>query len=321
MYTFTEKIDALKDALTQGLLPLIGKRKCAYMDLPYHVNIGDTLIWEGTEHFLRSNHIACVWRNGIQTYYRRSLSRNTLILIHGGGSFGDLWWEHQLRPRIIQDYPDNPIIVLPQTVYYADKDKMLSDAAMMARHPDLTLCARDQASYRLLTTYFSANRIVLLPDMAFYIPPETLMRYVAASPSPCPTLLLKRTDKELADFDLTSLPIDPNTTDVRDWPTLEGEPRCMNRFKRLNHKCRQAGTCAYPIADWYARRVLRRYLVQTGVRFLSSYQEIYTTRLHAAILSTLLHKPFTLLNNSYGKNAGFYETWLSDLKGSRLLME
>ena len=48
------------------------------------------------------------------------------------------------------------------------------------------------------------------------------------------------------------------------------------------------------------------------MRFLSKYEYIYTTRLHGAILALLLGKRFFLINNNYGKNKNFFETWLKE---------
>ena len=116
MYSFTEKINLLKSLIDKGLLPLINS-SCVYLDVPYHTNIGDTLIWEGTEQFLASNHIKCLYRNSTLTYYYRKISKKTTILLHGGGNFGDIWRSHQeLRLRIIQEYPNNQIIILPQNL-------------------------------------------------------------------------------------------------------------------------------------------------------------------------------------------------------------
>ena len=54
-------------------------------------------------------------------------------------------------------------------------------------------------------------------------------------------------------------------------------------------------------------------MFKEGVRFISPYREVETTRLHGCILSILLGKKITLIDNSYGKNGNFYNTWLSDL--------
>ena len=56
------------------------------------------------------------------------------------------------------------------------------------------------------------------------------------------------------------------------------------------------------IAIWYATHIYKPFLINKGVRFISKYKEIYTTRLHVSILSTLIEKKHYIIDNSYGKN-------------------
>ena len=53
---------------------------------------------------------------------------------------------------------------------------------------------------------------------------------------------------------------------------------------------------------------------------LGAYKTIYTTRLHAAILGVLLGKKVVFMDNSYGKNRGFYETWLKDCNSVKMMV-
>ena len=53
---FTEKKRNLKDCIKKNLLPLITS-DCIYLELPYYPNIGDLLIWEGTQCFIEENNI------------------------------------------------------------------------------------------------------------------------------------------------------------------------------------------------------------------------------------------------------------------------
>lgn len=314
MSSFEKKISDLRARINNELLPLIDNRPCAYMDLPYHPNIGDILIWEGTEQFLKDNQLKCLFRNSEYTYFHREVPRRAVILLHGGGNFGDIWREHQnLRLRVIEEYPDHPIIILPQTVFYTDKALMKQDAEAMKSHPNLTICARDEVSYTILQANFPTHRILLLPDMAFCISAEKLHKLSASVIPDNRSLLVMRTDKELAAIDIDKLHLNKDSVDVRDWPSMERRPRYMRLFTKLNYYCHRAGTFAIPLADRYVLQCVRPRLLRTGVRFLQSYTTIYTTRLHVAILATLLHRHFTLLDNNYGKNSSFYRTWLKDL--------
>lgn len=316
---FTNKIHQLKEIIDSNILPLISE-KCIYLDLPYHFNIGDTLIWEGTECFMKSNNIECLYRSSYETYEKQKVSSRTSILLHGGGNFGDIWPVHQeFRKRVIEDYPNNNIIVLPQTVYYSDINKVNKDSMLMSKHKNLTICARDNRSYSFLTTHFKENRIVLVPDMAFYIYPDNLNKYRVNSIRK--TLYLKRNDKEMNNSNCYEKYI-PSDSDVLDWPTINHSTVCTSFFSILSRIGKNIPNhLSYRIIDYYARYILKSHLTKEGVTFVSSYDDIYTTRLHVAILCILLNKSFNFFDNSYGKNKGFYDTWLSDLESIRFISE
>lgn len=71
----------------------------------------------------------------------------------------------------------------------------------------------------------------------------------------------------------------------------------------------------YKFSLWYAQHIYKKFLINNSVKFVSKYKEIYTTRLHTSILCTLLKKQHHILDNSYGKNKNFYDTWFKDLEG------
>ena len=53
---------------------------------------------------------------------------------------------------------------------------------------------------------------------------------------------------------------------------------------------------------------------------IDTYDQIYTTRMHAAILSVILGKSeVTLFDNNYGKSSSLYHTWLEDVNGLKLV--
>jgi len=311
---FQQKITELKNKITEGITPLVSS-DYVLLNLPYYANIGDILIWEGEESFLSSLPYKCLYRSSINTYKRKNyFSPATTILMQGGGNFGDLWEGHQkFRLEIITQYLDNPIVIFPVSVHYLDKSRMLKDAQLMAQHKNLTICVRDKGSYDLLRQYFS-NNILLLPDMAFWIDPASLKQYMR--PSSKEILLLKRTDKELSvGYDYKQQITDLGKIDVLDWPTKQKGNIIHKIINRPIHRKSPFKS----FADYYAYNVYRPYLIKQGVQFLSSYRDIYTTRLHGAILSTLLHKPYTFFDNSYGKNKSFFDAWLSNVEGIRFV--
>jgi pyruvyl transferase EpsO len=313
---FQEKINSLKTLLYKELTPLINGNYIL-LDLPYYHNIGDLLIWEGERYFLNELPYKCLYSASYRTYnFKYTMSKDAVILLQGGGNFGDIWRESQaFRLKIIERYPHNKIIIFPQTVYYENESVMRQDAEVMSSHSNLTICARDKHSYGLLKKYFK-NHILLLPDMAFCIPPDRLQKHSTKEQNRI--LFLKRKDKELRDYKIVfpeNIPVD-----ISDWPTFEKRKwvnvslyRLINIKKRLDsYNISTSGLGK--VIDAYSSCIYRSALIKEGVRFVSNYKEIYTTRLHVAILSVLLYKHFYFLDNSYGKNRNFYDTWLKDLE-------
>lgn len=296
------KVDELKQMILSVLIPLVDS-DYIYLDLPYHSNIGDTLIWQGTEDFLSQIVHKCVYKSA-SIVDLPELDTRIVIILHGGGNFGDVWRFHsELRNQVIERYPDNRIIILPQTIHYNSIETLKEDASLMSKHKDLHICARDVRSKELLDSYFQNNHY-LLPDMAFCINVKNLKDQVVKSNKI--GLFLKRIDKELGNLPLSI----PEGYEVRDWPTIEASPlfqqifNCILRFKPF---------LGNRVVDLYANHIYRPLMVKCGVRFVSQYQDIHTTRLHVAILSVLLGKAFTFYDNSYGKNSQFYHTWLFDI--------
>jgi exopolysaccharide biosynthesis predicted pyruvyltransferase EpsI/glycosyltransferase involved in cell wall biosynthesis/peptidoglycan/xylan/chitin deacetylase (PgdA/CDA1 family)/pyruvate-formate lyase-activating enzyme len=316
---FAAKRVELAAEIKKQLAPRLGKQ-CVLFGLPYYSNIGDSLIWQGTECFLQSIGCEVLYRCGSQTYTApKNPAPKTVILGMGGGTFGD-WWrnEQDFRLKFIADFPDQQIIILPQTVAYLDEALARADAEIMARHKNLTLCARDRDSYALLKKYFK-NEILLVPDMVFSIPPEKLANItdnLAKDERRAAALFLKRGDKELnSQIDYAQY-LRSTDYEVADWETMTSTPppelaRLQQMINGIKGDPQKAAA-----ADQYALDVFLPMMVKTGVAQLSRYQKIYTTRMHGAILACLLKQPFVLFNNAYGKNANYFKTWFGEMVGA-----
>lgn len=313
----SEKIRQLRAVINKELKPLIDG-DYVYLDLPYHNNIGDTLIWQGTLSFLKSIPYKCLYSTNYDYYKDSKVDSSSIILFHGGGNFGDLYPVlNDFRKNVIRKHPHQKVIILPQTVTYQDKENLLKNAEFYANYPNVTICARDKVSYSILKEHFTNNKILLLPDMAFFIDVDQRL-YNKIIPGK--TLYLKRTDKELEDVygDVV-----PPKTEVHDWPTYEKNNikvrfflslclRLIGIFRLVENLVHTS--FASNVSDFIWKNILRKFNVQLGCNFLAPYDFIYTTRLHVMILSILLHKHhISILDNKYGKLSSFYESWLSDL--------
>lgn len=312
-----EKINQLKTLIEQTLDPILDG-EFILTDLPYHTNIGDILIWQGENDYLKSRGLRCLGQTSAQTFQFPDLKPSTIILLNGGGNFGDLWTTSQeFRLKIISRYKRNRVVLFPQSVWYENKNLISKDAQILADHKDLILCARDHTSFNFFSTHFK-NKVLLVPDMAFYLNRNLLTanrndNHRTSQKS----LYLKRTDKEFVNNDLF---IDRNLLDVHDWPTMEKKlPRlifmqkylaCYRRLRQLSFLGNYWGGA---FLDWYVANFIKYFSITLGCNLIYPYQTIFTTRLHVMILSIFFNKNIIYLDNVSGKLSAFAATWLSDL--------
>lgn len=315
-----EKVSQLRDKIYKILTPLID-RDFVYLDVPYHFNAGDTLIWQGTLEFIKNLNYKChsiaaagsiVAENAINQCIRQ----NRIVLLQGGGNFGDLWTLHQrFRKHVISLCRNLSIVILPQTIYYQSEENLKEDSVFFAQYPNVTICVRDKVSLGLAQKYFPNNNPTLVPDMAFCIELEKSLL-------PIPTkdnIFVKRADKELST--LLDYSIVPADSDISDWPTVSpSHPLRALHKSRLNWctriDCRLNTHLRERLENRYWNDEIRRKIVETAISFIGEYKQVYTTRMHAAILAILLNRDkIVLFDNSYGKSSSLADTWFGDLDG------
>lgn len=303
---FQDKIKQLRNTTYEKLYPYINS-DYIQLDNPYHGNLGDVFIWEGECDFLKKFPFKCLESSNIRWKFHE-LAPETTIFLHGGGNFGDLYSGLQdFRLKVIEKYPDNPILLFPQSVWYADLNTAREHAKIMARHKKLTLCARDRFSYEFMTEHFKSNNVILVPDMAFSIDNSTLDKYRGLS-IPNNNLLLKRLDNELA----IGPKYDFENYDVKDWPTITQTPFAYLKLKALL-RMSDSFPSMRKYTDNFAKNGFKTRMCEIGLKFLSPYDKIITTRLHVMIMSILLHKKVKYIDNTTHKIKAFADTWLDDL--------
>lgn len=304
------KTEVLRQLLETSILPLIDS-DYVFLDLPYHPNVGDTLIAYAAKHILERSPYHCLYRSSGYTFDDRFISPKTLIIFNGGGNFGDLWKSFtDFRNRVILEHPNNRFLILPQSVCYRDEKNLEEDVKVYSSCGQrMTICARDKKSYEFLKNNFKNNTVLLVPDLAFYTDKSILKPKTGRGR----VLFLRRRDAEYvpsAKYDIV-----PNSAEIHDWPTMERFMRIHWKYLRLIELRREG--LWYPklflhIEDKIWQKVILPYYLHNGIKFVNRYDVIYTTRLHVAILGVLLKKQVYFFDNSYGKNSALYNTWLKE---------
>lgn len=279
----------------------------ALLDFPDHGNSGDAAIWIGERSVLDDLLGARpAYTGGVGCFSADNLVRRVgdgVIFLHGGGNFGDLWERHQLfREHVIRSRPENPIVMLAQTIHFESTTALDRARSVIDGHGSVTLLLRDDESAEIARREFSCP-VQLCPDGAFGI--GSLDRSRAASVD---VLFLLRRDKERkADVSVSGT---SESSFVTDW--IQSRGTLSEWVDRSVRRRRSFGRTADRLLHGISGRLgdsAARSRVQRAVDTLSLARVVVTDRLHGHILSTLLGIPNVLLDNSYGKNRRFYETW------------
>lgn len=299
-------IDALSCSIDEALQPLLPRgSRCALLDFPSRSNFGDSAIWLGEQAWLLRHGITVVYTSGLTRCnvreVERRLGRDGVILLSGGGNFGDLHPSHQrLREAIISAFPRRPIIQLPQSVWFREPANARRATAVLDRHPRLVLFIRDQQSLEVARNAFRAPSI-LCPDMAFALGPLQRSRGAVTD-----TIWLVRRDKESSGVAHAVRGFD-HQVDWSDGPITPFLRLAYFVLKQVAKYPRKLGMLHHPLS--LANGVIAKQCFETACRILSQGTVVITDRLHGHILSLLLGIPHVVLDNNYGKVKSFYETW------------
>ena len=303
----------LRRAIENLLDPLIPEgARVALVDIPDHSNVGDSAIWLGERAYLAARRANVVYqcdRDTLSESTLRTQIKDGVILLHGGGNFGTLWPRHQaFRERVIQAFPNNRIIQLPQSIYFDNEAAVDACAKVIRRHGGVTILTRDPKSLEIASSGF-ASKNLLCPDMAF------CLGTLACPTAPSVDLLVQaRTDKE-AKHDRGTIAVGRDLTVlVVDWLDEDAGflQRLDNAIKRRLHRSSEADAFLLPALRFIWLRLARRRLGR-GLRLLTRGRVVISDRLHGHILCVLCGVPHVIVDNSYGKIRAFYDQWTSSL--------
>lgn len=204
--------ESIKNSLHDALANIEPFEQGALIGYPNSGNIGDNLIWLGTK-----VKYASTGRNFSTSVMERNIIGKAPILIQGGGSLGDVWYEKEkFKEKIISDYQDQAII-MPQTIYLKNSDNLKKAVKVFNSHPNLTLFTRDDYSYNFASQHFDKCQLFKAPDMAFQM--VNMPGFSSSSKLGDLIWYLRRKDKEL-DQALDSAIENPNIV-TENWVSFE----------------------------------------------------------------------------------------------------
>lgn len=299
--------------LARSLGPLLpdGPARVCFIDPPAMPNVGDSAIFLGELAFLRRHRPDYrpwfVDHGNFARHMEPWVERSDLVLIQGGGNFGDLWPEvHEFRLRIMERFAHKKIVQMPQSIHFTDPARIQETAKIVDRQHDFTLLVRDNKSHELARETFGCP-LVLAPDLALALGP------LRRSPPVIDYLCLLRTDREAkANHDaITGVLADAGTSfEVADW--VDEPPT----FWRLADRHLIGSMRRWPFTvgllrgvSLRAREHYGRGRLACGTGLLSRGRAVVTDRLHAHVLCCLLGIPHFVFDSLDGKVFAMHRTW------------
>lgn len=176
-------------------------KKIIIMGIPHHGNIGDNAIAIAEEELIKKFFpqyklymMQEKYLNICANRVKNFISNEDIILLHGGGNIGDTYERPEKgRREVIKSFPNNKIIIFPQTAYFSDtekgKEELNKSKEIYNNHKNLIILAREEKTYEFMKKNFCNCKIYLTPDIVMTLNKSKLSNREGA-------LLLFRTDTE-----------------------------------------------------------------------------------------------------------------------------
>ena len=272
------------------------RKKALMLGTAEHNNIGDAAITVAEQKILREQfpdyfqvEISTYELKDKYTYLKAICNEDDIFFINGGGNLGSLYPpEEELHRRIVADFPNNKIVIFPQTIDFESSAVGIQQLEISARvynaHEDLTLFVRGKQSLNFARRHFPNVRVILMPDAVFCLQRDYHFKRSGA-------LLCLREDKEgiLSRGDIEQ---------IKDRVIIA--VGVANLEQTTN------------IAKEEIPRNIRNAVVDEELRRFASHSLVVTDRLHGMIFAAITGTPCVVYRSFDQKIIEFYEAFFAD---------
>ena len=271
------------------------RKKAIMLATAEHQNIGDSAITLAEQQLLSSQfpdyyqvEISTYEFARKEAYLHAIVNPQDILFLNGGGNIGDVYpEEEQFHQTIVEQFPNNRIVVFPQTISFRHLDgKTLRDSQRAYNgHRDLTMYLRGRESLEFARTYFPNVKSVLMPDVVHLLQTEYTFPRSGA-------LMCIREDGE---------------------SSLDEAQREM--LRSLVEKMFQNVEHTTNIHPEDVTRDIRGLVVRQELMRFAKHQVVITDRLHGMIFSVITGTPCVVLSSFNQKIREYYEAFLKGTDG------
>lgn len=271
-------------------------KKCYLLGTPAHTNLGDSAIVLAELAYIKQfgidvREITTKELKRFRKVIAKSIKRTDMLLWHGGGNMGDQWFgEETMRREVMAAFPENPLIIFPQTIHYSDTKNGRQEAengkVFYNGRKGLVIAARERKSEEIMLRTYPKTEILLTPDIVLSATKET---FGTQAQQRSGVLLCMRSDPERA---MT----DEMRKAIEEMLQKEGTPfRYMDMY-----------------SDAPIHKQNRAEAVREKMEELASAELVITDRLHGMVFCALAGTPCIVFGNYNHKVYGTYE-WIQYL--------
>jgi len=223
---------------------------------------------------------------------KSNIKKDDIITIVGGGNIGDMYDDIEYcRQFIIQKFPNNKIVIFPQTIDFSDtsigRKALKRCVKKYSKHSNLFLCAREEASFEKYRDKFK-NNMILTPDIVMSVQME------AARTPREGILVIFRGDKEA----------------LIDYTVKEKVVSCLKEEK-ITHCDTHIGQTDLKIKGLYQK------MFDLWDEF-RKHEIVITDRLHGMIFAYITQTPCIVIPNNNHKIASCFK-WIEDAGYVRMI--
>lgn len=272
------------------------EKRIVVLAVPQYNNIGDHAITAAEEIYLQDFEnlekvfVGVIFCKSMYEKVKSLIKSDDIIAIHGGGFLGTLWGMEPLVRKVIADFPNNPKIIFPQTVYFnqsEEGEKELELSIKTYRESNVCVFVREENSYKFMKEKFFPdmdNRVFLIPDMVL-----SLSGPVKNEEGSGIVLCLRNDAEKITGSGLAE--------------KIETTAQNANQQVCVTDMCTRF---------WIPLFLKNRFVIKKMKQFAAA-KFVVTDRLHCMIFCTLVGTPCIAMDNSSKKVKGVYEKWLKDL--------
>ncbi|AYF99981.1 polysaccharide pyruvyl transferase family protein [Lactococcus allomyrinae] len=230
-------------------------------------------------------------------YIKRIVDSEDLIMLHGGGSVGDLYLDAEIGTRaVLSNFPNKKIVFFPQSATFTStnqsfKELKSSQDVYDRAGKNLIITARESKSKEKFEQIFSKNTVILVPDIVFSLHSELHNKRKNI-------LFCMRKDSE-------------KVLTYADESTL---------IKSLSQKYKNVYISDTTISEIVTRKTRVEIVNEKWDEFRNA-RIVITDRLHGMIFSVITGTPCVVFDNYNSKIRMTYKDWLKDYKNIRFIDE